>query len=128
MSRTCRPPSFRLKKTCDECPWRKDVPVGRFPPERFVALRATVVQGLNALFACHKSVEGREGVCVGYLLRCGENNWVVRLAASRKEFNPRELEAAGPLYDNFEQMAKANGVRPLGRALARHGPRPRPKR
>lgn len=104
-------PSFRATKTCDECPWRKDVPTGRFPPERFIKLRRTVEQGFGPIFACHKSHEGTDVACVGYLLRCGENNWMVRMAASERAFDPMKLEATGPLYDDFEEMARANGVR-----------------
>ena len=104
-------PSFALTKTCNECPWRKDVPIGRFPPERYIALRRTSEQGMNPLFGCHKTVEGKDVVCVGYLMRDGENNWAVRLAAAYGKFDPQALEAAGPLYDSFEEMARANGVK-----------------
>ena len=96
--------------TCDECPWRKDVPVGRFPPSRYRALRRTVEQGFGPVFACHKTPEGRDSACVGYLLRDGMNNFRVRLAVIRGEVKPARLRAAGPLYENFEEMARANGV------------------
>jgi Family of unknown function (DUF6283) len=107
--------SFRATKTCDECPWRRDVPTGRFPPERFIKLRRTVEQGFSPIFACHKSQEGTDVACVGYLLRDGENNFIVRIAASDKAFDPMKLEATGPLYEGFEEMAQANGVRPRRR-------------
>lgn len=108
-----RAPGFLQKKTCEECPWRKDVPVGRFPPERFVRLRTTVQQDRlfnNPLFACHKSKEGDENACVGYLLRDGNINIAVRFAASQRRFRFEELEATGPLYDDFYEMARANGA------------------
>lgn len=103
-------PGFRARKTCDECPWRKDVPVGRFPPERFAKLRPTVQQGFNILFACHKTDDGRDETCVGFLLVAGDNNWTVRLAHSHGRFQYDELEATGPLYESFEEMARANGL------------------
>lgn len=105
-------PGFRMRTTCDECPWRTDVAVGRFPPERFIKLRNTVKQGLNPLFACHKTLEGGDEACVGYLLVDGENNFTVRLAASRGDIKRDDLHAAGPLYESFEAMAIANGVKP----------------
>lgn len=105
-------PGFKLTRQCSECPWRKDVPVGRFPPERYVALKNTVEQGLNNLFACHKTSDGEPSACVGFLLVDGPNNWTARLAAITGEFDPRKLEAAGPLYDSFQEMALANGVSP----------------
>lgn len=104
-------PGFRMRRTCDECPWRKDVPVGRFAPERFVQLRKTVEQGFGPLFACHKTHEGSDETCVGYLLVDGENNFNVRFAASQGRLHFEELEAAGPLYESFEEMARANGVK-----------------
>lgn len=30
--------TYQLRQTCNECPWRKDVEPGRFPPERFYTL------------------------------------------------------------------------------------------
>lgn len=101
---------FRRTETCAECPWRRDVAVGRFPPERYVSLRETCTQGFNNLFACHKTAEGHETVCVGYLLVDGLNNFRVRLAVIRGQYDPKTLKASGPLYDSFQEMAMANGV------------------
>jgi hypothetical protein len=98
--------------TCDECPWRKDVPPGRFPPERFERLRGTSegADWFKPIFACHKSPEGQEFACVGYLMVCGWGNLSVRMAASSGQFNPRTLVASAPLYETYEEMAIANGV------------------
>lgn len=96
--------------TCNECPFLKDVPVGRFPPERFQQLRRTAQQGFNPIFACHKTIEGSDNACVGYLLVDGLNNFNVRLALSRKRFNPSELKATGPLYDSYKEMEDANDL------------------
>lgn len=103
---------FCGKTTCAECPWRKDVPTGRFPPERYINLADTCSDGdgLKPIFACHKTDDGKEQACVGYLLVEGYSNIVVRLASSRNSFNPEELESLGPLYDSFEELAIANGV------------------
>jgi hypothetical protein len=103
-------PGFRLTRQCDECPWRTDVPVGRFSPDRYVALRLTVEQGFNSIFACHKTKDDESSACVGFLLVDGVNNWNMRLAAALGMFKPSELEASGPLYESFAEMAKANGV------------------
>lgn len=107
-------PGFALKVQCDECPWRSDVPTGKFPPERYAALADTCRQGWppQAIFACHKTPEGREQACVGYLLRNGLNNIAVRIAASQARFDPKALEARGPLYESFREMAIANGFDP----------------
>ncbi len=102
--------TYRRIETCEECPWRKDIEPGRFPPERFVALRRTAQQGFNTIFACHKTAEGRETTCVGYLLVAGQNNFTIRLASATGDFDHTKLKATGPLYSSFEEMAKANGV------------------
>lgn len=100
---------FTAGVTCDECPWRKDVPVGRFPPSRFRGLRKTVEQGFMPIFACHKTLEGRELACTGYLKSIdSENNFTVRLAIVRNLFDPRQLEAKGPLFSTYAEMEKAN--------------------
>jgi hypothetical protein len=107
-------PGFALRVQCEECPWRTDVAPGRFSPERYQALAETCLQGLpwRPIFACHKTGEGREQACVGYLLRNGANNFVVRLAANSRKFDPQALRATGPLYDGFRAMAIANGWDP----------------
>lgn len=101
---------FRLKTTCAECPWRRDVPTGRFPPERFERLRTTCEQAFGPYFSCHKSTNDAPAICVGYLLVDGQNNFRVRLAQVRREFDPRGLRAEGPLYASYEEMAEANGT------------------
>lgn len=80
----------------------------RFPPERFEKLANTSLgpDGFKPIFACHKSADGKEIACAGYVLRDGHGNLVVRLAA--KDFG--EVKAAAPLYPDYRAMAKANGV------------------
>jgi len=103
-------PGFKQTRTCDECPWRKDVPPGRFPKERFIALRVSVKQGFFPLFACHKSPEEAPCACAGYLMVEGENNFFVRLAVIEGRFDPKKLEVTAPLYESYREMALANGV------------------
>ena len=103
---------FAMSRPCPECPWRTDVPVGRFPPERYATLKSTCEQGLdNAVFACHKSNLGEERACAGFLLVEGQNNLRVRLAMIGGRLRPSDISAAGaPLYASFEAMAEANGL------------------
>lgn len=99
--------------TCDECPWRMDVPPGRFPLERFAALRATAEQGFgNKIFACHKTHEGEDQACVGFLLVAGHSNFAVRIAAIQGRFKYEELKATGPLFDSYAEMEKAQRKKP----------------
>lgn len=101
---------FGAKVTCDECPWRRDVPVGRFPPERYQSLRVTVQQGFGRpLFACHKSTEGKDVACAGYLLSDDSRaNFRVRLALIEGDFDPAAISARGPLFATYAEMEAAN--------------------
>ena len=101
------------RKPCDECPWRRDVPVGKFPPERFVQLAGTNYDMSAVQFACHKSHEDREFACAGFLLSGAANNLGVRLARS----DLRKIESPYPMFDTFREMAVANGVDPDDPAL-----------
>lgn len=113
----CKPKvvqSFGATVTCDECPWRTDVKPGRFPPERFEKLRASVEQGFGKpMFACHKSPEGQEFACVGYLLSDeSHQNFAVRMAYASGRIDRDKLKAKGPLYETYADMAEANGCEP----------------
>lgn len=109
--------SFGATSTCDACPWRRDVPTGLFPPERFESLRASIEQDLgNPMFACHKSPEGKEFACVGYLMSDDSlQNVQVRIATAQGRIDRDALTAKGPLFETFDAMARANGVQPRKR-------------
>lgn len=64
------------------------------------------------MFACHKTEEGREKACAGFLLVEGHNNFSVRYAVIRGAIDMDEIKATGPLYDSFAAMARANGYDP----------------
>ena len=74
-----------IKRPCDECPWRKDSEQGRFTPERWAVLSASSSDGnfgadFDApLFACHKTPDGKERACAGWLAMEGINHPRVRL-------------------------------------------------
>lgn len=106
---------------CNECPWRRDAPPGRFPPSRYAALERTCQQRMAPVFACHKTKEGSDRACVGYLLRDGDNNIRVRLwqlrthhgdAAPHEQVARAALASPVKLYKSFYEMAEANGWRP----------------
>lgn len=102
---------FAMARTCAECPWRRDVPTGKFPPERYIALADTCAPGgLAPVFACHMTPDGGERACAGMLAACGMDSNRVRLAVAFGLWKPGEAEAAGPLFASFPAMAEANGV------------------
>jgi hypothetical protein len=93
------------KTPCPECPWRRDVPVGQFPPERYVALAHTAYDLSLKVFACHMSKEGGEFACAGFLLQSSAHNLSVRMAD-----HGFEVSSPYPLYETYREMAIANGV------------------
>ena len=93
------------RKTCSECPWRTDVPTGRFPPERYIQLAGTMYDMAGTVFACHKSHEDAGFACAGAIIRTG-HSLILRMA----RIDPNTIEATGPLYPGFRAMAIANGV------------------
>lgn len=106
-------PGFAMQRTCAECPWRRDVPTGRFPPERYKDLEATCRPGgVPSIFACHKTEPGTHRACAGFLIVHGHDNNTARVAAMGGAFDPTTITAAAPLYGSFDEMARANGYDP----------------
>jgi Family of unknown function (DUF6283) len=107
------PRKMHANKPCTECPWRTDQPPGRFPPERYRKLEHTVQEGGFGypMFGCHKSPEGGEFACAGYLLVDGWRNNTVRFNTKVGAIdltvvgNPDKLE----LWNSYEEMAYFNG-------------------
>lgn len=99
------------KKPCSECPWRRDVPTGNFSADRYRSLAGTAVDMSGSIFACHKTVEGKDAACAGFLLRGANHNLALRLAYYRGDIAPGDVTDGGyKLFDNYRQMAVANGV------------------
>jgi Family of unknown function (DUF6283) len=101
------------KLPCVECPFRKDVPTGKFSPERFCALAHSAYDLALPIFACHMSKEGGEFACAGFLLQSAALNLSVRM--SRQDFS--HVSSPYPLYETYREMAIANGVDPDDPAL-----------
>lgn len=115
-------------RPCRNCPWRRDSPAGEFPVERYAALRATTGQpgneaGLHApMFACHKSPNGRDRACAGWLAVAGSNHLGIRLAAALGRLPGTALQPDQDwpdLFDSFDEMAQRKWAGP-------HRPRERP--
>lgn len=102
---------------CAECPWRTDVALGRFPAERFRDLAATAYDMAQVQFACHKSPEGREFGCAGFVLRGATHNLGARLAVRAGRLRLQEIASPMPLHPSYRAMAIANGVDPDDLAL-----------
>lgn len=99
-----------MKVPCQECPWRKDVPPGTWLPERFQNLAYTCQDDGTAMMACHKSRDGEEVPCAGFLVSVGYDSIGVRLAVFKGTVQLDDYEAPAPLYATFDEMLAANGV------------------
>lgn len=103
---------------CVECPFRRDAEPGQFTTCRYDALRDTVgapgrEQPIGApIFACHKTTEGQDQACAGWLAVCGHSHIGVRLAVAQRRLPPEALAPAADwpeLFDSYDEMAATQG-------------------
>jgi hypothetical protein len=103
---------------CTECPFRRDTSAGQFPACRYEALRETVGQQGGEVpigapvFACHKSPEGRDEACAGWLAVCGIEHLGMRFAVVTGRLEPEDLqpgEGWPELFASYEEMAAVQG-------------------
>ena len=108
----------RRRYPCAECPFRRDTPPGMFPACRYDALRATAgAPGREAplgapMFACHKSAEGGEEACAGWLAVEGYGHLGVRLAVALERLPVSALSpgAGRPeLFGSYGEMSAVQG-------------------
>jgi len=106
------------KKPCADCPWRRDAPLGHFPPEAFQRLANSAHDMSRQIFQCHDTTNDVPLVCAGFLERGAEHNLTVRLARSRDELMPMDRSGGEDLYADYREMAIANGLDPEDPVLA----------
>lgn len=104
---------------CKRCPWRRDAPVGAFPPDVFRSSARTAYDQATHRFGCHASQNGKPLTCAGFLLRGAAHNIAVRMDLSRHGIDYSGVHSPVELYDSYREMAIANGVDPDDPALAR---------
>lgn len=111
----------RVHRPCDECPWRVSAQPGRFPACRYRALQETSGSpGQEAelgapMFACHKSPEGQERACAGWLATVGMDHIGVRFAVITGQLDPVALrpgEDWPELFGSYEEMVNSQEVPP----------------
>lgn len=107
------------RQPCQECPWRRDAPIGAFPAEAYRLSAETAYDLSTHQFACHMSGAERPATCAGFLLRGATHNLGTRLALSRGAINPEEVTSDVELFDSYREMAEANGVDPDDPVLRR---------
>lgn len=117
---------YYRREPCSDCPWRRDA-VGKFPAEAFRHSINTGTDGAKILqvgfddathtFGCHQSGQKKPATCAGYILRGADAiSW--RLAVAFNKFDPARVKSGGiKLFDNYYEMAVANGLPPDDPAL-----------
>ncbi|MEO3869366.1 DUF6283 family protein [Nonomuraea sp. B12E4] len=91
---------------CPTCPWRRDSPTGVFPAEVFRHSARTTYDLATEKFGCHTSGSDRPKTCAGFLLRGASDNLAVRMSVR----GYAGVHTTVPLYDDYREMAVANGV------------------
>lgn len=107
---TTRAGAYR-REPCEECPWRRDAPVGAFPAEAYRHSARTAFDASPEKFSCHMSGTDKPQTCAGFLLSNSANNLAVRLAIARGQIDLSKVSARDhTLYRSYREMAVANGV------------------
>lgn len=101
------------EQPCAQCPWRRDAPTDRFPAEVFRHSARTAYDMASHVFGCHMAGRNQPKTCAGFLLRGASDNLAIRM--SRADFSG--VHSTVPLYDDYREMAVANGVDPDDPAL-----------
>lgn len=105
------------RRPCPGCPWRRDA-TGVFPAEAFRHSANTAHDISDVKFACHQSGKDKPATCAGFLLRGADHNLAVRLA--RADGRMTDVDDGGhALFDDYTEMAIANGVDPDDDALGK---------
>ena len=111
----------RMNRPCAECPWRRDTDPGQFESCRYDALRETSgMPGREAhmrapMFACHKSPEGAERACAGWLAVAGYEHLGVRILLITGRLDASALTPGDDwpeLFSSYEEMAATQGAVP----------------
>lgn len=113
----------KLRKPCDNCPWRRDAPREYWDPTHFAEIwRNCQDDGLHVML-CHKAnampkgtPENEKPICQGWVRVMGFSAIGVRIAAMNGHVTVEEVEdtKSMKLFKTFEAMLRANKV-PVGR-------------
>lgn len=108
----------KLRKPCDNCPWRVDAPRGHWANDHFESIYRNCQDDGQSIMLCHKAsavapAERIEHVCQGWLRVIRDEAIGVRIALMRGYVTEAEmLDTKGPeLFGSFKEMLEANKIR-----------------
>jgi hypothetical protein len=111
------PKTPKLRRACDNCPWRVDAPRGYWDPQHFVDVwRNCQDDGLHVML-CHKAgtlptAEQGKVPCQGWIRVMGPDAIGVRLLLMKGQVTVEEVkDRRGPkLFPTFTAMMRANKI------------------
>jgi len=102
-----------MRRPCPECPWRR-ANAGDFPAEAFRHSAGTAYDLATHTFGCHQAGVEHGKTCAGAAVRTPHN-----LALRLRGAEVAQVEDIGEeLFDDYREMAVANGVDPDDPVLA----------
>lgn len=104
-----KPPNFKMKKPCENCPFRKEGSIDLMPG-RLPGIIETLEDDHN-FFQCHKTTYGAapvESICMGsvaWLLKNrGRTGIYTRLGLMAQDITIEDIEACYPLLKEEEDI------------------------
>lgn len=108
---------YKLKRPCDNCPFRSDIPA-YLTPARVVEIQRSLIRGE---FSCHKTNDfddesgdaietDRTQHCAGALIlmeKLGQSSQMMRICERIGLYDHTQLEMDAPVFDSFEKMIEA---------------------
>jgi hypothetical protein len=108
----------KLRRPCENCPWRVDAPRGYWDPQHFSDIWKNCQDDGTNIMLCHKSnalprKQRGEVPCQGWIRVMGFDAIGVRILVMRGQTAFEEVEdTAGPkLFSSFTAMMRANKIR-----------------
>ncbi len=107
---------MKLRRPCENCPWRVDAPREYWDPQHFIDIATTCRDdGLHQML-CHKSAGRPDGsppiICQDWVRVEGFNAPGVRIAAMHGHITVDEVnDRGGPeVFESFDLMLRANRI------------------
>jgi len=115
----------KLRRPCENCPWRVDAPRGYWAPDHFESIWENCQDDGMHVMGCHKSSSANFLPCQGWIRVMGFGSIGVRLLAMQGKITAAEVEDdKGPaLFKTFAAMLRANKIRLPKRNTFVGGPR-----